>query len=215
VTVTPSVTRTLAGSVRPVRRKLLVRRIAAPLLVALFLLGACTSGGDVADFGPGAPGEDQPELPADRGLDVGEVEAGGTDLPADAVLAEADWPSAAAWVRRENEAGRAVVINFFASFCEPCKRELPLLIDTATAESDEVAFLGVHTNEQLPLGEEMVDEYGIDFPTFHDPTGDVIFEVGGRGLPHTVAFDTDGRLVSRVFGELTPTNLDQLLAEVR
>jgi cytochrome c biogenesis protein CcmG, thiol:disulfide interchange protein DsbE len=192
-----------------------VRRAATCLLALALTLGACTSGGEVADFGPGAPTSDRPELPGDRGLDVAEVDDATTDLPADAVLAEADWPSAAAWVRRENEAGRAVVVNFFASFCEPCKRELPLLLETAAAESDEVAFLGVHTNEQLALGEGMVEEYGIDFPTFHDPAGDVIFEVGGRGLPHTVAFDTDGRLVSRVFGELTETNLDQLLAEVR
>jgi cytochrome c biogenesis protein CcmG, thiol:disulfide interchange protein DsbE len=192
-----------------------VRRVATSLLVLALVLGACTSDGEVADFGPGAPTSDRPELPGDRGLDVGGVEAPDTELPADAVLAEADWPGAAEWVRRENAAGRAVVVNFFASFCEPCKRELPLLLETAAAEADDVAFLGVHTNEQLVLGEEMVDEYGIDFPTFHDPAGDVIFEVGGRGLPHTVAFDTGGELVSRVFGELTETNLDQLLAEVR
>jgi cytochrome c biogenesis protein CcmG, thiol:disulfide interchange protein DsbE len=189
-------------------------RLAVTVLVLALGLVACTGGGEIADFGPGRPGAEQPELPADGGLDVNEVAASGQIPPAEAELAEVTWPEAAAWVRRENDAGRPVVINFFASFCEPCKRELPLLLDTAAAEQG-VAFLGVHTNEQLALGEDMVAEYGIVFPTFHDPAGDVIFEVGGRGLPHTVAFDPDGRLVSRVFGELTPTNLEQLLSEVR
>ncbi|MEX1163338.1 MAG: TlpA disulfide reductase family protein [Nitriliruptor sp.] len=184
------------------------------LLVSALVVVACSGDGDIADFGPGAPTADAPELPADRGLDVTTVEEPGEVPPEDAELTEADWPAAAAWIRRENEAGRPVVINFFASFCEPCKRELPLLLDTAARETD-VAFLGVHTNEQRALGEQMVEEYGIVFPTLHDPTGDVVFEVGGRGLPHTVAFDTEGRLVSRVFGELTETSLDRLIDEAR
>jgi cytochrome c biogenesis protein CcmG, thiol:disulfide interchange protein DsbE len=192
----------------------LLGRAGPPLLAAALVLAACT-GDEIADFGPGAPSADAPELPADAGLDVNDVAADAGTVPAeDADLAEAAWPEAAAWIARENDAGRPVVVNFFAEFCEPCKRELPLLLETAAAEED-VRFLGVHTNEQLALGEQMVDEYGIDFPTFHDPSGDLIFEVGGRGLPHTVAFDTDGRLVSRVFGELTETSLSQLLDEVR
>jgi thiol-disulfide isomerase/thioredoxin len=195
-------------------RRIPVRLRVATLGAVALLLAGCGGGDEVADFGPGQPDADQPELPADGGLDVTEVAAPEEVPPADARLVEADWNEAAAWIRRENEAGRPVVINFFASFCEPCVRELPLLLDTAEAETG-VSFLGVHTMEQAALGDEMVDEYGIDFPTFHDPRGDIVFEVGGRGLPHTVAFDTDGRLVSRVFGELTPTNLDQLLSEVR
>lgn len=190
-----------------------MRRTLVSLLALLLGLTACT-GDEVVDFGPGAPSDEQPELPADGGLDVSSVEEPASTAPADAHLEEVDWPTAAAWVRSRNEAGQPVVINFFASFCEPCKRELPLLLETAASEP-EVAFLGVHTNEQLALGEDMVEEYAIDFPTFHDPAGDVVFEVGGRGLPHTVAFDTDGRLVSRVFGELNETTLDQLLREVR
>jgi cytochrome c biogenesis protein CcmG, thiol:disulfide interchange protein DsbE len=191
-----------------------VRRAPRLLLVASLLLAGCSGGGEVADFGPAAPTDEQPELPSDGGLQVGGVAEPDAVPPADAQLEEADWRQAAAWIRRENDAGRPVVINFFASFCEPCKRELPLLLSTAEAETG-VSFLGVHTMEQAALGVDMVEEYGIDFPTLHDPRGDIVFEVGGRGLPHTVAFDTEGRLVSRVFGELTETNLDQLLAEVR
>jgi cytochrome c biogenesis protein CcmG, thiol:disulfide interchange protein DsbE len=191
-----------------------VRRAPSLLLAAALLLAGCSGGGEVADFGPGAPSAEQPELPSDGGLQVASAPEPDEVPPADARLAEAGWAEAAAWVRRENEAGRPVVINFFASFCEPCKRELPLLLSTADAETG-VSFLGVHTMEQAALGDEMVEEYGIDFPTLHDPQGDIVFEVGGRGLPHTVAFDAEGELVSRVFGELTESNLDQLLAEVR
>lgn len=184
------------------------------LLSVVAITAACTDDGDVADFGPARPGADQPELPSDGGLELADVRDAEAVPPEDAELAEASWPDAAAWIRRENAAGRPVVVNFFASFCEPCKRELPLLLETAEAES-QIAFLGVHTMEQRALGVQMVDEFAIRFPTLHDPTGEVVSEVGGRGLPHTVAFDTEGRLVSRVFGELTEQNLDQLLREVR
>lgn len=190
-----------------------MRRTVPLLLAATLVLGACTSG-DVADFGAGAPGADAPDLPSDHGLDVTALPAAEDVPPRDAGFEPAGWPQVASWIAREAADDRPVVLNFFASFCEPCKRELPLLLDTADAE-EEITFVGIHTNEQQALGARMVDEYDITFPTFHDPAGDVVFELGGRGLPHTVAFDADGRLVSRVFGELTPTNLDRLLAEVR
>lgn len=194
-----------------------MRRIVRPSVLAAvstsaLVLAACTSD-EPADFGA-SPDAEAPELPSDRGLDldaVDEVDA----LPADdAVLEDAGWPEVAAWIRRENEAGRPVVVNFFASWCGPCVRELPLLIATAEAETD-VTFLGINHVDQRPTAEDMVAEYAIPYPTLRDAPGDVVAEVGGRGLPHTVAFDTDGRLVSRVFGELTETNLDGLLSEVR
>lgn len=181
------------------------------LLAVALLLAAC--GGGPTDLGV-TPEPGGPELPSDGGLDladVSEVEA----PPADAVLVDAGWEEVAAWVRRETDAGRPVVVNFFASWCGPCVRELPLLIDTARAEAGQVTFLGINHVDQRPLAEEMVDDFGIDFPTLRDPAGDVVAEVGGRGLPHTVAFDADGRLAGRVFGELTPTNLERLLSEVR
>jgi cytochrome c biogenesis protein CcmG, thiol:disulfide interchange protein DsbE len=191
-----------------------VRRVLIPLLALGLGLAACSGGGEVADFGSAAPGDAQPELPADRGLDLAEVEEPDTVPPADAELVEAGWPEAAAWIRRENAAGNPVVVNFFASWCGPCERELPLLIETARGQGD-ISFLGVNHTDQRPLAQAMLDEYGVDFPTLYDAPGDIAFEVGARGLPTTVGFDTDGRLVSRVFGELNDANLGKLLDELR
>lgn len=191
-----------------------MHRVVIALLVGALGLAACSDDAEVADFGSAAPGEEQPELPADGGLDLADVEEPSEVPPRDAELAEAGWPEAAAWIRRETEDGRPVVVNFFASWCGPCERELPFLIETARTETD-VAFLGINHTDQRSLAEDMIAEYGLDFPTLYDAPGDIAYEVGARGLPTTVAFDTDGRMVSRVFGELTETNLDQLLDEVR
>jgi thiol-disulfide isomerase/thioredoxin len=191
-----------------------VRRAATCLLALALTLGACTSDAEVTDFGAAAPDDDQPALPADSGLQLADVEPPETVPARDAELVEAGWPEAAAWIRREADAGRPVVVNFWASWCGPCERELPLLIDTARAERD-VAFLGINHTDQRPLAQAMIDEYGLDFPTLYDAPGDIAYEVGARAMPTTVAFDTEGRLVARAFGELNETSLEQLLAEVR
>jgi thiol-disulfide isomerase/thioredoxin len=184
-------------------------------LLVLLVLGACADGGRTEVVGPGAvPADHVPDVRVETSLQLDAVEAP-AKVPARAVsLDQAGWPEVAAWIQRETTEGRPVLVNFFASYCEPCVRELPLLLDTAAAETD-VTFLGVHTSEQAALGEQMVERLGIDLPTFTDPDADVLAEVDGRVLPYTVAFDVEGQLVGRVFGELTVASLGALLAVAR
>ncbi len=133
--------------------------------------------------------------------------------PRDAQLADGGWPETAAWIRRENADGRPVLVNIFASWCAPCRREMPLLIDAA-AERDDIAFLGIDHLDQRADGERFVDEMGITFPTIYDIAGDVAGALGARGMPTTVVFDVDGRLAGHHTGELTASSLDRLLNEV-
>lgn len=169
-----------------------MRRVTTLLLAIMTVLAACTN-----------------EAPS-----LAEVASSGDAPPADAVLVDADWPEVAAWIGERNAEGRPVVVNFFASWCPPCVRELPLLIETAERERD-VVFLGINHVDQRPLAEAMVAEHGIAYPTLRDSGGDVVAEMGGRGLPHTVVFDTDGRLVGSVAGELSAATLGGLLDRVR
>lgn len=192
-------------------------RVRRPLLLALattLVLVGCTGGSQVADFGPGQPTEETADLPGVAGVDLADVPEPDEVPPVDAALAQADWPQTAAWIRRENAEGRAVVVNFFASWCEPCKRELPMLIAAAAAEP-EITFLGITYQDQRAASEEMIEEYGVDYPTFDGGAGDAAYEVGALGMPTTVAFDTDGILVARVIGEVNATSLEQMLDEVR
>jgi cytochrome c biogenesis protein CcmG, thiol:disulfide interchange protein DsbE len=186
------------------------------LLGVLMLLAAACSGGDpdILDLGDAAPEDGAPSVPADGGLDVADAPAPDEVPPVDARLVPGGWPEAAAFIAREAEADRAVLVNLFASWCGPCRAEMPMLIESAAAE-DEVTFLGIDHMDRFEDGEAFVEEFGIDFATIHDIEGDVGFNVGGRAMPTTVVFDRDGRLAGRVFGELTPTSLEQLLATVR
>lgn len=168
---------------------------------------------EVVDFGA-VPDEGQPRLPADDGLDVADAPPAATVPPPDAVLADGGWPETAAFIAREAEAGRPTLVNIFASWCIPCRTEMPLLLEARDANPD-VTFLGIDHMDRREDGERFVEELGVDFATIFDDSGDVAFTVGSRAMPTTVIFDTDGRLAGRIVGEVTETSLQRLLDEGR
>lgn len=146
-------------------------------------------------------------------LDVHDVEEA-QPPPRDAVLADAGWPETAAWIRREVEDGRPVVMNILASWCAPCERELPVL-NAAARDNPDIAFVGVDHMDLRENAEEFVEEQDIDFPTLFDIEGEVAAAVGGRAMPTTAFFDRDGQLVSLASGELTEASLEERLDQIR
>ena len=106
--------------------------------------------------------------------------------------------------------GKPTVVNFFANWCEPCKRELPAL--QAAAESHpEVAFLGVDHQDSRQDAIELLDRHGVTYPAGYDPRGDVAAKYFVRGLPATVFIDADGRVVDFHQGELNADELQERL----
>lgn len=190
-------------------------RLGGLLAVGPLLLVAvgCGDDGGVVDFGA-TPADDAPRVPADDGVDVFAVPPPEEVPPADARLVSGGWPEAAAFIARQARAGRPTLVNIFASWCAPCRAEMPMLLAARDANPD-ITFLGIDHLDRREDGEAFVEELGIDFATIHDLEGDVAFAVGGRGMPTTVVFDRDGQLAGRVVGELTETSLAQLLDEVR
>jgi thiol-disulfide isomerase/thioredoxin len=166
----------------------------------------------IVDFGA-VPGPGAPPLPADSGLRVM-----GADLalapPLGSVLNDGGLVRGVRLRRAQREAGRPTVINLFASWCGPCEREMPLLNRVAEREL-AVDFLGVAHLDARRDAERFVAEQRVVFTTILDLDGEVAAAVGGRGLPVTVAFDRDGVLVGRVFGELTEESLEALVRLVR
>jgi cytochrome c biogenesis protein CcmG, thiol:disulfide interchange protein DsbE len=153
----------------------------------------------VADFG--APPPDGAPAPAGA-VDVGDGRPPDEPTPADADLHPGGWEAAADWIAREADAGRPTLVNIFASWCGPCEREMPMLIEAADANPD-IAFLGIDHLDRLGGRPRVRRPAGHDFPTIHDLDGDVAAAVGARGMPTTVGFDADGVLVARAVGELT------------
>ena len=192
---------------RAIRLGAVLVAVVSPVAVAISV-----PSDDVVDFGL-APSADAPPLPADDGLRVVDADISRAPAPG-SVLTDGGWEEASAFVARSVAAGRPTVINLFASWCGPCEREMPLLNRVAGRELG-TDFLGVAHLDARADAERFVAEQRVVFTTVLDLGGEVAAAVGGRGLPVTVAFDRDGVMVGRVFGELTEDSLEALLRLVR
>jgi thiol-disulfide isomerase/thioredoxin len=98
--------------------------------------------------------------------------------------------------------GKPLVLNFFAKWCAPCKREMPDFERVHQELGDRVGMVGV-AYPPIRGAEDMVADSGVTYPTFADPTGEVLALFDGVRLPTTVFIASDGEVVSVENEELT------------
>lgn len=110
--------------------------------------------------------------------------------------------------------GRPVVLNFWASWCEPCKQEAPDFARVARAFSGRVAFLGVDILDGREDALAFVEDYGIPYPSVRDASGTVAEDFEVNGVPETIFIDAEGRVVGKHIGQISGDDLEQLVAEL-
>ncbi|MDR7444335.1 MAG: TlpA disulfide reductase family protein [Armatimonadota bacterium] len=91
--------------------------------------------------------------------------------------------------------GKPVVMNFWASWCVPCRLEMPILEDAARRYRGRVHFLGVNALDRPPLAREFARKLGITFPSVVDEDGVVLAKYRVVGLPTTVFITRSGRIL--------------------
>jgi thiol-disulfide isomerase/thioredoxin len=109
--------------------------------------------------------------------------------------------------------GTPVVVNFFASTCAPCIKEMPALEQVHQELGDQVHFLGLDVGERAAAGRDFVRKTGVTYQTARDPESTVIGALGGTVLPTTVVLDASGNIVATHPGQLTAAELRKLLAD--
>lgn len=110
--------------------------------------------------------------------------------------------------------GKVVVLNNWASWCEPCREEMPGLVSLAEAQP-EVQVLGLNVTDEPQAAAAFADELGITFPSIVDSDGSLLRTIPGvppAALPSTVVLDPDGRIAARVIGPATLVQLKELVA---
>ena len=139
-----------------------------------------------------------------------------TDDPSEipAAVAKGDAPAAPEFeLRRLDEPGtlslsslrgKAVVINFWASWCEPCKQEAPLLEAAWRKYRDQgLVVVGIDTKDVDDDALRFARENDITYPLVHDGPGELFETYGLMALPETFFVDRKGRLVGEhIIGEI-------------
>jgi thiol-disulfide isomerase/thioredoxin len=172
------------------------RRLLALAAVAASLLVACAQPPAVREGG-GRPTASVTTAPAKPG----------------AIRARfAGFAGGPAFTLPEDLRGRPLVLNVWASWCKPCRREMPAFQSVYLKTQGTVGFLGVDYLDQADAARRLAADTGVTYPLAADPKGTEVAKFGVTALPTTLFFSADGVLRGRRFGELTA---DRLRAAMR
>lgn len=155
---------------------------------------------------------------------VSEVKAGNKPLAPNFDL-PVIWPHAETWPTNVRAAladarlsprelrGYPVVVNFWASWCGPCKAEAPRLTASARAHRGDVVFLGIDVQDFEGDARRFLERYETNYVSVRDGGDSTYGAYGLTGLPETYYLDRDGRIVAHSVGEISEAELEAGIAE--
>jgi cytochrome c biogenesis protein CcmG/thiol:disulfide interchange protein DsbE len=113
--------------------------------------------------------------------------------------------------------GKGVVLNFWASWCDPCREEAELLESAWRREQDNgIVFIGLDYLDQEPAAKAYLTEYDISYPNGPDLQSQAARRYGIKGVPETYFITPEGEIVQTVIGPITnAAQLDSFLAKIR
>ena len=199
-----------AGAPRP-RGGPGARGLLAALVGALLLTG-CATGTDAVDVNNGG------EFRFVQGTPAGEV------IPAGERAAAPDFSGTLLDGREFDSAeldGGVAVLNFWGSWCAPCRVESPEFQEVYAEVRDQgVQFLGVNVKDTAQLARAFEDGFGIEFPSLDGPRGEVALafrDYPANAIPSTIVLDAQGRVAAVYTGAVAQDDLravlDRLMAE--
>ncbi len=109
--------------------------------------------------------------------------------------------------------GKGVVLNFWATWCVPCRAEMPLLAQFDQSQ-EQVEVIGVNYLEDRESVAGFVQNFNIPFPVVVDQRGFIAGELNIKGLPTTVFINTEGQIVGSHVGPVTEEMLEEMLAQM-
>ena len=109
-------------------------------------------------------------------------------------------------------AGKPLIVNFFASWCQPCKQETPLLARFYRNEHGKVALVGMDENDAASSALSFTRANGVTYPVGFDPQVTVASAYGVDALPQTFFLNAKHRIVDRIFGAVTLADLSHGIA---
>lgn len=115
-------------------------------------------------------------------------------------------------------AGKVVVLNAWASWCGPCKEEVPALVDLASSLDPAVAtVVGLNVSDDPTAAAAFASEFDMPYPSIEDPKGAILPTIPGvppAALPSTVVIDQQGRIAARIIGAADGADLARIVDSV-
>ncbi|HEX9033991.1 MAG TPA: TlpA disulfide reductase family protein [Streptosporangiaceae bacterium] len=115
--------------------------------------------------------------------------------------------------------GSVVVLNFWGSWCPPCRREAPALAALARHfPAGSVHFVGIDERDSVPSAEAFEHTFGVGYPSVNDPGGAIALAFHGTvppmSFPTTLVIDKTGHIAASVFGEVSFDGLRALITKI-
>jgi thiol-disulfide isomerase/thioredoxin len=110
--------------------------------------------------------------------------------------------------------GRPVLLNLWASWCGPCRVEMPHL-DAAAKTHAHVYFLGVAVDDDPAAARAFAEEIGVTYPLAIDERNQVGRRYPSFGLPATFLIDEEGRIVRTVYGQVSEAQIEAFLQSLQ
>ena len=102
---------------------------------------------------------------------------------------------------RSNFGGKVLVLNFWASWCAPCREETPSMERFHRRLKDQgVVLLGVSVDKNPEKYKDFLKRYGVTFPTFHDPAATISDSYSTYRYPETYIINREGRVLEKIVG---------------
>ena len=112
--------------------------------------------------------------------------------------------------------GKVVFLNFWASWCPPCRSEAKEMEQTwQRLKSDNVVFVGVQIQDTEENGRAFIKEFNITYPTGLDVSGRIAIDYGVWGIPETFFIDAEGRITYKHVGGISPAIIIAKVGEAR
>jgi thiol-disulfide isomerase/thioredoxin len=122
-------------------------------------------------------------------------------------------------LRLASDRGSVVVLNFWGSWCAPCRAEAPALAALAQRfRHDQVRFVGVDVRDSVPAAQAFDAAFGVSYPSLRDPGEQIALAfratVPPAAIPSTLLIDRTGRIAGRVIGAVSYDGLRSLIDRI-